>query len=79
MGPKGIPLGAISRYNVSILLYISMGGTRRLYLKVFPSVPRRALRYALLAMTKKETFSINTLLQSWSKHILLTVTAYYDS
>ena len=30
VGPKGIPLGAISRYDLSILLYISMDGTRRL-------------------------------------------------
>ena len=52
---------AISRYKVSILLCISIGDTWRLHLKVFPSVPRRALRYALLAMTKTESFSVNKL------------------
>ena len=35
---------AISRYNISILLHISMSGTRRLHRKVFPSVPTRTLR-----------------------------------
>ena len=44
---------AISRYKVSILLCISIGDTWRL--------PRRALRYALLAMTKMESFSVNKL------------------
>ena len=61
-GPKGrgalseakkYSWGAISRYNVSILLCTPMNGTRRL--------PRRALRYALLAMTKTESFSVNKL------------------
>ena len=52
---------AISWYKVSILLCISIGDTWRLHLKVFPSVPRRALRYAILAMTKTESFSVNKL------------------
>ena len=44
---------AISRYNISILLYISMGGTRRL--------PRRALRFCPPRNDKKEGFRINKL------------------
>ena len=55
---RGLKAVAISRYNISILLCISMNCTGRLHRKGFPSVPRRALRLCPPRNDKTVSFSI---------------------